>query len=82
MTYRGGLRYENTGLVFDNEPINDVAMTLGLGFPISGVFSNINVGAEFGKKGTTNANLVQENYANISIGISLNDKWFKKTLYN
>lgn len=82
VTYRGGLRYENTGLVFDNEPINDVAMTLGMGFPISGVFSNINVGAEFGKKGTTNANLVQENYANISIGISLNDKWFKKTLYN
>lgn len=82
VTYRGGLRYENTGLIINNESINDLAMTLGLGFPIPGALSNINVGFEFGKKGTTNANLVQENYANISIGLSFNDKWFTKKLYN
>jgi len=57
-------------------------MTLGLGLPIPGAFSNINIGIEFGKRGATNANLVQENYTNISIGLSLNDKWFVKKLYN
>ncbi len=82
IVYRGGLRYENTGLVFDNESINDMGLTLGLGLPIPGAFSNINIGFEFGKKGTTNANLVQENYGNLSIGLSFNDKWFNKKLYN
>jgi len=82
VVYRGGLRYENTGLVFNNESVNDLGMTLGLGLPLPGVFSNINVGFEYGKRGTTNAGLVQENYMNFSIGLSLNDKWFVKRLYN
>lgn len=82
ITYRGGLRYENTGLVINDESINDLGMSLGLGLPLPGAFSNLNIGVEFGKRGTTNANLVQENYTNISIGLSLNDKWFVKKLYN
>jgi hypothetical protein len=76
IVYRGGLKYEKTGLVVNGESINDVGLTLGLGLPISGTLSNVNIGFELGKKGTTSSNLVQENYANISIGFSLNDKWF------
>jgi long-subunit fatty acid transport protein len=78
ITYRAGLRYENTGLVINNKPINDLGVTAGFGLPIIGVFSNINIGVEYGKRGTTSANLVQENYTNITIGLSLNDKWFQK----
>ena len=76
--YRGGLRYENTGLIINSTSIKDYAVTAGLGLPLMGVFSNINVGLEYGQRGTTSANLVQENYTNISIGLSLNDKWFQK----
>lgn len=82
ITYRGGLRYENTGLIVNEQSIKDAGVTLGVGLPLPGVFSNINVGFEFGQRGTTKANLVQENYANITIGLSLNDKWFVKKLYN
>ena len=76
--YRGGLRYENTGLIINNTSVKDYAVTAGVGLPLMGVFSNINVGLEYGQRGTTSANLVQENYTNISIGFSLNDKWFQK----
>lgn len=78
IVYRGGLRYEKTGLVVNSESINDMGLTLGLGLPITGSFSNVNVGFELGKRGTTNAGLVQENYAKISVGFSLNDKWFQQ----
>ncbi len=78
ITYRAGLRYENTGLIINNKSINDFEVTAGLGLPIIGVFSNINIGIEYGKRGTTLANLVQENYTNITVGLSLNDKWFQK----
>ncbi|MXN92215.1 hypothetical protein GR160_13380 [Flavobacterium sp. Sd200] len=83
ITYRAGLKYEKTGLVIAGQDINDYGVSLGLGFPLSGTIggSNINVGAEFGKRGTTNANLVQENYVNLFIGISLNDRWFVKRRY-
>jgi len=82
VVYRGGFRYENTGLVLKNESIKDYALTLGFGLPLGGTFSNINIGLEFGKRGTTNSGLVQENYTNISIGLSFNDKWFKKAKYD
>jgi long-subunit fatty acid transport protein len=76
--YRGGVRYENTGLIINNTSVKDYAVTAGIGLPLMGVFSNINIGLEYGQRGTTSANLVQENYTNISIGFSLNDKWFQK----
>jgi hypothetical protein len=84
ITYRGGFRYENTGLVINNQSIKDKAVTLGIGLPVggNGNFSSINLGFELGKKGTTNANLIEENYFNVSIGLSFSDKWFVKRKFN
>jgi long-subunit fatty acid transport protein len=82
IVYRGGIKYEKTGLMINSESINDMGLTLGVGLPITGSFSNVNFGFELGKKGTTNANLVQENYANFSVSFSLNDKWFEKRKFN
>ena len=81
ITYRGGFVYEKTGLIVNSTAINDVGMTLGVGLPITGSLSNLNVGFEFGKKGTTSNNLVQENYFILNIGFSLNDKWFVKSKF-
>lgn len=82
VVYRGGFRYENTGLVINNQAIEDAAVTLGLGMPLRGTFSSINIGFEVGNKGTKNADLVREHYMNFSVGLSLNDKWFQKRKYN
>lgn len=82
ITYRGGLKYEKTGLIINSTSVNDVGMTLGMTLPIPGSLSNFNLGIELGKKGTTASNLVQENYFNFNISFSLNDKWFVKSKYN
>ena len=82
VTYRGGLHYENTGLEINNETINEFGMSFGVGLPVGGLFSNGNIGFEFGKRGTTNQNLIQENFINLQIGLSLNDRWFQKRKYN
>jgi hypothetical protein len=81
IVYRAGFRYENTGLVVNNEKIRDYAFTGGFGFPLGGTFSNLNVGAEFGRKGTAKANLVEENYINLVFSLSLNDQWFVRRRY-
>jgi hypothetical protein len=82
IVYRGGLRYENTGLVINNTAVKDAALTLGMGLPLRGVFSNVNIGFEYGNRGTTNAGLVNENYMNVRVGLSLNDRWFVKSKYD
>jgi hypothetical protein len=82
ITYRGGLRYENTGLVIQNKSINDLAANIGLGLPLGNSFSSLNINLEVGKRGTTYYNLVEENYVNLSIGLSLSDRWFVKRKYD
>jgi len=82
VVYRGGFRYENTGLIIENKSIQDAALTLGLGMPLRGTFSNLNIGFEVGNRGTKASGLVREHYMNFSIGLSLNDKWFQKRKFN
>lgn len=82
VTYRAGFRHENTGLVINSQSINDTSFSLGMGLPVGGAFSNINLGFDLGKRGTTKAGLIQENYMNFSVGLSFNDKWFVKRKYD
>jgi len=44
--------------------------------------SVITTGIEFGKMGTTNQNLIEENYIRFVFGISLKERWFEKKKYN
>ncbi|MCL6267667.1 hypothetical protein [Flagellimonas myxillae] len=78
ITYRAGLRYEVSGLEVNGEEINDFGINFGFGLPLSSSFSNLNLGFEVGKRGTTDENLIEEGYFNIKVGLSLNDKWFFK----
>ncbi|PCH51994.1 MAG: hypothetical protein COC22_04820 [Flavobacteriaceae bacterium] len=85
VTYRAGLKFEKTGLLVDatgtgNDftAIDDFGISFGVGLPLTQQLSNINFGFEFGKRGNTNNDLVQENYFNFRLSLSLNDKWFKK----
>lgn len=80
VTYRAGLRYEKTGIVLNNESINDFGISFGLSLPVRG-FSNLTMGFEYGKKGTLKQNLIKENYFNFRVGFTLNDKWFQRTKY-
>ena len=74
--YRGGLKYTKTGTVIKSEEINEKAVTFGMGLPILGSLSNVNIGLEYGQRGTTSKGLVQENYFSLAVSFSLNDKWF------
>lgn len=82
VTYRAGVRFENTGLEINNEKIDEFGISFGAGLPIGGLFSNANIGLEFGNRGTTNENLIKENFFNFQIGLSLNDRWFQKRKYD
>lgn len=86
VTYRAGLRFEKTGLLVNNTgvannftEINDFGMSFGLSLPLSSQLSNINLGLEYGQRGTISNNLIKENYFNFRISLSLNDvNWFVK----
>ena len=82
IVYRAGIRFENTGLKINNESINEFGISFGVGLPVGRLFSNANLGVEVGQRGTTNQNLVQENFVNFQLSLSLNDRWFVKRKFN
>ncbi len=82
ITYRAGVRYDVTGLEVNNKEINNFGITFGFGLPLTNNFSNLNLGFELGRRGTTDANLIEESYFKINVGLSLNDRWFIKRKIN
>ena len=87
--YRVGAYYEDTPLNLRNTPILNYGMTFGVGFPIvhkqqipgEEKMTMLNFGVAFGRRGTTDNGLIQENYARILFGITLSDRWFIKYKY-
>lgn len=78
VTYRAGFNYQKTGLVVNDTEINEYGISFGVSLPIGLKLSNVNLGFELGKRGTTDNNLVEEDFFNFRLSLSLNDKWFRK----
>ena len=81
MTYRAGFHYDQTFFNIYGTSINKYGVTFGIGMPIPRAMTSINIAVEFGKMGTVKNNLIEESYFNISLGVSLHDKWFVKRRY-
>ncbi|SHI67810.1 hypothetical protein [Pseudozobellia thermophila] len=82
VTYRAGARYEKTGMVINEKEVNNFGITFGLGLPLGNNLSNLNLGFELGRRGTTSADLIEESYFKVNVGLSLNDIWFRKRKIN
>ncbi len=82
ITYRAGFRLEETGLKISGQDIEEFGISFGVGLPAGRKISNINITTEYGQRGTTNANLVQENFFNVGVSLSVNDLWFIKSKFN
>ncbi|HNM31381.1 MAG TPA: hypothetical protein PKM51_01425 [Chitinophagales bacterium] len=93
LKYRAGFNYTQTNIKINDTPINEFGINFGIGIPLlitaannDGLLQKVliyafNVGFEAGSRGTTNKNLVRENFYRLKIGISLSDKWFVKRKY-
>ncbi|MEP5255703.1 MAG: hypothetical protein ABJQ39_11640 [Winogradskyella arenosi] len=84
VVYRAGFNVAKTGLVIKDESIKEFGISFGLGLPVGNrnLFSNANLGVEFGQRGTTNQNLIKENFVNFNLSLSLNARWFEQRKYN
>lgn len=82
MKYRLGFRYNKTYLNLRETQINEFGISFGFGFPIPRSLSTINLGIEVGRRGTTASDLIQQNFINISLGVSVWERWFVQRKYN
>lgn len=81
ITYRAGLHFDQTYYNIYGKSINKYGLSLGLGLPVPRSLTSFNVAVEIGSMGTIKNDLVKENYFNISISMSIHDRWFIKKRY-
>ncbi len=84
--YRAGYRSYQSELILNDTRIVQSATTAGITLPVARSQSKIHIGAEWGRRGTQEKNLVQEDYLGFMIGFSLSpsafDRWFRQVKYD
>jgi len=82
LNYRIGGNYSNSYLTINNTQLSSYGVNFGIGVPVRRTKTSFNINFEYGQRGTTENNLIKENYAIISLTLSLSDIWFYKRKYD
>lgn len=81
ITYRLGFNYEETPYIYNNEQIKDFGINFGVSLPVRN-FSSLNLAFKAGQRGTTDNNLIKEQYFKVYLGVTFNDKWFVRRKFD
>jgi hypothetical protein len=73
--FQAGFYYNKTYLIVNGTPIDDIGGSLGMGVNSKRTPMSFLVVLQYGIKGTTNNNLLRENYVNLSFIFSLREFW-------
>jgi hypothetical protein len=82
INYRAGFRFEQSYLEIRETRINDFGISFGVGLPMKKSRSTMNIAVEIGSQGTTEKDLIKENYVRFTLGTSLQERWFLKRKFN
>ncbi|MDE7468509.1 MAG: hypothetical protein K2M61_09175 [Muribaculaceae bacterium] len=77
--YRVGAFYNRDYIVVAGNNVRQFGATCGVGLPVPGFKSTVNIGLEYLRREAYPASLVKENYFNITLGINFNEMWFRKS---
>jgi len=81
MAYRAGFYYGKTPLNLKGKHLEEFGISFGIGLPIMKSKSTVNMSATFGKRGTTQNGLINENFVRFTVGVNVFENWFFKTKY-
>jgi hypothetical protein len=80
--YRLGTSYCNTPLQFDNNQLTDKSVSFGFGIPVKKSRTRYDVSVILGQRGTTEDNLLKEQYIKFGLSVSYDGIWFVKRKYD
>ena len=88
VSYRFGAQYQQTNLPANlktniSAPVNQFGITFGVSLPLRKSFSQIHFAAELGQRGNLKQNnIIEEKYGKLTVGFTLDDRWFIKRKYD
>jgi len=80
--YRFGSYYKKDYLILNEHQLTDFGISFGVGLPLKRTKTSFNLAFEWGQRGTTDYNLVKENYAKLTMNLTLHEFWFMKRKFD
>ena len=81
VSYRAGFQYMQTAYSVDGNRVKDMNGSLGMSLPIGSYFVNyVNLAVQGGQRGVLTGSQIRERYVRFTVGFSLNDWWFRKSV--
>jgi hypothetical protein len=80
MNWRIGANYSNSYIKVGGRNTNDFSLTCGVGFPLRTIKTVINVLFEYGHIGASDYSMLRERYFKFGLNVSLNERWFFKSV--
>jgi len=81
--YRLGFSYDKTYIKIADNDVKQMGVSFGVGLPLASApsrnaFYKMNFTAEVGRRGTMVKDDLRENYLNLHLGFTINDRWFRR----
>lgn len=80
--YRIGGYYEQSYIMVGNNHVREFGVSCGLGFPLRGDKSILNLGFEYSHRNGTPNKLLSEDHLSVVISITFNEMWFWKRRFD
>jgi len=80
--YRAGFHYDNEYIMIDNNQLQNYGMSVGLGLPLRRSKTSVNIGYEYGNRGTFKKDALKETYQRITLSLTMHEFWFIKRKFN
>jgi len=80
INFRLGTRFASGYMIINEKPISELAVSVGLGFPIRtfNTRSSVNIMFEYSRLGTLQSNLILQNYFKLSFNFILQERWYQR----
>ena len=82
MQYRLGAAYSNTPLMLNDTQLKEMSVSFGFGIPVRKSRTKYDVSLTLGQRGTTDNNLIKEQFLKLGLSVSYDGIWFVKRKYD
>jgi len=78
MVFSLGINYEQTYLKLNDIQLNRMGVNFGIQFPVKRSKTSFGLVFEYGQMGTTDSELIKENYFKTTISLRIHEQWYQR----
>ena len=82
MQYRLGANYSNAPLTLNDTQLKEMSVSFGFGIPVKKSRTKYDISLTLGQRGTTDNNLIKEQFIKFGLSVSYDGIWFVKRKYD